>query len=79
MQHFKQSYGSNNDLPPQIAQLWQSIYDPVILKALIQERNKKHSGQANGTPFTRDILSTISFSRTGPVPDSILNGTIEVD
>jgi hypothetical protein len=69
----------DDDLPPRVAQLWRSIYDPVLLEALIQERNKKHFSQAQGTPFTKDVLSQIPFSGTGPMADSILNGTMEVD
>jgi hypothetical protein len=69
----------DDGLPPRLAQLWQSIYDPVLLESLILERNRKHFGQAYGTPFTKDILNTIPFSGTGPVADSILNGTIQVN
>ncbi len=69
----------NDDLPPRIAQLWRSIYDPVILEALIIERNKKHFAQAEGTPFTKEILGMIPFSGTGPIADSILSGTLQVD
>ena len=69
----------DDNLPPRIAQLWRSIYDPVLLEALILERNRKHFRQAKGTPFTKGILSTIPFSGTGPVADSILNGTMQVE
>ena len=67
-----------NNLPPRVAQLWRSMYDPIVLEALIQERNKKHFGQAHGTPFTRDLLHQIPFSSTGLVADQILAGTLQV-
>jgi hypothetical protein len=51
-----------DNLPPHIAQLWRSIYQPVLLEALILERNRKHFSQAKGTPFTKDILSTIPWA-----------------
>jgi hypothetical protein len=69
----------DDDLPPKLAQLWWSVYDPVILEALIIERNRKHFAQANDTPFTRDILGLIPFSGTGPIADSILARTFTVD
>ena len=68
----------DEDLPPRVSQLWRSIYDPVILEALLLERNKTHFGQAHGTPFTKDILKQIPFSGTGPIADQILNGTLRV-
>lgn len=68
----------NNNLPPCIARLWRSICDPVLLEALILEKNRKHFSQAKGTPFTKDILNTIPFSGTGLVSKSILNGTMQV-
>jgi hypothetical protein len=61
-----------------VTQRWRSIYDPAILEALIQERNRKHFGQAKGTPFTKDLLGRIPFSGTGPIADGILAGTITV-
>jgi hypothetical protein len=69
----------HDDLPPHIVQLWQSIYDPVLLEALILEQNRKHFSQAKGTPFTKGILSMIPFSGTMPVAYSILNGTMQVN
>ena len=69
----------DDDLPPKIAQLWRSIYDPVVLEALLIERNRKHFAQAKDTPFTKGILGMIPFSGTGPIADSILDGSITVD
>ena len=65
-------------LQPRVAQLWRSVYDPVLLEALLQQKNKTHFGQAHGTPFTKDILRQIPFSGTGPITDKILNGTLHV-
>jgi exonuclease III len=69
----------DDDLPPKIAQLWRSVYDPVVLEALLIERNRKHFAQAQNTPFTNDILGMIPFSGTGPIADSILDGSITVN
>jgi hypothetical protein len=69
----------DDDLPPKEARLWRSVYDPVVLEALIIARNKKHFAQAHGTPFTKDILGMIPFSGTGLIADSILDGTLHVD
>jgi hypothetical protein len=69
----------DDNLPPKEAKLWHSVYDPVVLEALIIERNKKHFAQAHGTPFTKDILVMIPFSGTGPIVDSILDSTLKVD
>jgi exonuclease III len=69
----------DDGLPPKLAQLWRSVYDPVVLEALILERNKQHFSQARNTPFTQDTLGTIPFSGTGPIADAILAGTIQVE
>jgi hypothetical protein len=41
-------------------------------------KNKKYFGQAHSTTFTKAIIGKISFSRIGPVAESILEGTIQV-
>lgn len=69
----------DDNLPPKLAQLWQSVYNPVVLEALIIKRNKHHFASADGTPFTKDIVGMIPYSCTGPVADSILAGTMQVD
>jgi hypothetical protein len=69
----------DNNIPPKIAQLWRSVYDPVVLEALLIERNRQHFSQAKNTPFTKGILGMIPFSGTGPIADSILDGSIRVD
>lgn len=69
----------DNDLPPKVAQLWRSVYDPVVLKALLIKCNRKHFAQAENAPFMKDILGMIPFSGTGPIADSILDGSITVD
>jgi hypothetical protein len=68
----------DDNLPPKLAQLWCRVYDPVVLEALIIEYNNTHFAQAQGTPFTTDLLGTIPFSGTGPIADSILAGTMQV-
>jgi hypothetical protein len=69
----------DDNLPPKLAQLWRSVYDPVVLEALIIARNKKHFAQAAGTAFTKDLLGMIPFSGTGVIVDSILAATMHVD
>jgi hypothetical protein len=69
----------DDDLPLILAQLWRSVYGPVVLEALLTEQNWKHFAQAQDTPFTRDILGMISFRGMGPITESILDGTITVN
>jgi hypothetical protein len=69
----------DDNLPPRLAQLWRSVYNLVINEALIIERNKQHFTQVKGTPFIKDIFVMIPFSGTGPIVDSIVDGTMQVE
>ena len=55
---------SDDGLAPRVTQVWRSVYDPVLLEALLQERNHKNFGQAHRMPFTQNILQQIPFSGT---------------
>ena len=65
----------SDGLPPKESKEWQRVSDPEEIETNILEKNTKHFGQANGTPFTKGELGKIPFSGTGPLADSILEGT----
>jgi hypothetical protein len=60
---------------PRKATVWKTIDDPQQVVAVLQVRNQKHFRQAEGTPFTTGEFVSIPFDGSGPVADSVLDGT----
>jgi hypothetical protein len=60
---------------PKQATVWKKIDDPREVVSIIQARNRKHFRQAENTPFTTGEFNEIPFDGTGPLADSILDGT----
>jgi hypothetical protein len=54
---------------------WKREYDTQKVEDLLFERNISHFSQANETPWTQPPFSDIPFTGTGPIADSILEGT----
>mgnify|MGYP000270317267 CR=1 FL=1 len=61
--------------PPKQATERKPVSDTEEVETTILEKNQKHFGQGQGTPFTKGRLGNIPFNGTGPIADSILNGT----
>ena len=59
---------------------WTQVDVPTEIVRLLQERNRKHFGQAHGTPFTIPPLSEeLGFRGDGPTGDAILQGQYKSD
>ena len=60
---------------PKTCSVWKQIDVPTEVLNHLQDRNRKHFGQAHGTPFTVMPLSNdMGFGGDGPTGDSILEG-----
>ena len=60
---------------PKTCQDWQTIDVPDEIVQHLQARNRKHFGQAHGTPFTCEPLNNaLGFCGDGPGADAILSG-----
>jgi hypothetical protein len=54
---------------------WERIYDQTQITAILIERNKKHFGQAHGTPFTVSPLQNwLGYHGTSTSSDAVLRG-----
>ena len=62
---------------PKQATGWKSEYDPQVVEDHLFDRNTLHFGQSKETPWTQPPFSDIPFTGTGPVADSILEGTYQ--
>ena len=59
---------------------WTQIEVPTDILRLLQERNRAHFGQAQGTPFTiPPLVDELGFRRDGPISDEILQGEYPVE
>jgi hypothetical protein len=65
-----------NDIEnPRTCTDWKTIDDPSEMEFYLQMRNRRHFGQAHGTPFTVSPLSQdINWSATSPDSEKILSG-----
>ena len=60
---------------PKTCTEWKTIEVPDEIVDHLQTRNRKHFGQADGTPFTRDpLLTDMGFSIEGKGTDDTLLG-----
>ena len=58
---------------------WETIYDQNRIEDKLIERNHKHFGQAQGTPFTVEPLSTIlDWSGNTETGEQLLEGTFDI-
>jgi hypothetical protein len=62
---------------PKQVQEWKREYDTKKVEELLFERNITHFGQSKETPWTQSPFSAIPFTGTGPIADSILQGTYQ--
>jgi hypothetical protein len=63
------------DIDPKVCQTWTQIDVPTEILHHLRERNRKHFGQAQGTPFTEPPLSTdLQFTGLGDASSSMLAG-----
>jgi hypothetical protein len=60
---------------PKKATVWKTVSDPKQVVDVIQARNKTPFRQAEGTPFTTGEFASIPFDGSGPLADSVLDGT----
>ena len=66
----------NPDDDPKTCVAWRMIDVPTEIVEQLQRRNRKHFGQAHGTPFTVPPLSTgLGYTGDGQLSELILNGT----
>jgi hypothetical protein len=70
-----------NDIEnPRTCTDWKTIDDPSEMEFYLQMRNRRHFGQAHGTPFTVSPLSQdINWSATSPDSEKILSGEYSPD
>ena len=67
-------------IPTDIEGEYESIFDPERITQLLIERNRKHFGQAQGTPLTCEpITELMGWDATGEAADAILDGTFDID
>ena len=65
----------NPEENPKTCKRWRLVQDPEEIKRLLQDRNKRHFGQAQGTPFTMNPLAQgLDFTGTSAMADKILDG-----
>ncbi|KAI2502879.1 hypothetical protein MHU86_11548 [Fragilaria crotonensis] len=63
---------------PKTCTEWRQVEVPTEIVRLLQERNRKHFGQAKGTPFTvPPLLDDLGFRGDRPLSQRILEGTYE--
>lgn len=69
------------DHDPKTCSDWQTVDVPHDILRLLQERNRKHFGQAQGTPFTTPPLSEqLGYSSAdSPFAEQILRGQYDLD
>jgi hypothetical protein len=61
---------------PDIAHTWKKIYDPEEIEDCILQRNIKHFGQAQGSPFTQPMITEqIGYTGTGNLDPNRKYGT----
>ena len=66
---------SNHTADPKTCKEWTEITEPAKINEFILKRNQHHFGQAKGTPFTVEPLSSqIPFTGIGEFSDLILDG-----
>jgi len=59
---------------------WQTIRAPREVERRLIERNRKHFGQASGTPLTNPMIwNQLTYDGTGQMCDMILQGTYTND
>ena len=57
---------------------WRQIGVPTEVVTLLQERNRKHFGQAKGTPFAvAPLAEQVGFTGTGVYSEQLLQGTYD--
>ncbi len=67
---------TNPRINPKLCDTWQQIDVPTDILYHLRERNRRHFGQAHGTPFTQPPLSTdLEFTGLGDASTSMLAGT----
>ena len=67
---------TNPRIDPKLCDTWQQIDVPTYILYHLRERNRRHFGQAHGTPFTQPPLSTdLEFTGLGDASTSMLAGT----
>ena len=67
---------TNPRIDPKLCDTWQQIDVPTDILYHLRERNRRHFGQAHGTPFTQPPLSTdLEFTGLGDASTSMLAGT----
>ena len=63
---------------PKACTEWRQIDVPTEVVTLLQERNRKHFGQAKGTPFTvAPLAQQVGFTGTGVYSEQLLQGTYD--
>ena len=57
---------------------WKTVRIPEEIEKLVLERNQRHFGQAEGTPFTQNPLSMdVKYNGSGLQAEAILEGTYD--
>ena len=60
---------------PKVCTNWKTVDDPADMEFYLQMRNRRHFGQAQGTPFTiSPLLEDVDWGATTPSSDRILAG-----
>ena len=60
--------------------LWRTVRAPQEIQDLLMARNRKHFGQAHGTPLTHpDLIAEVRYDGTGVTADMILEGEYEAE
>jgi hypothetical protein len=66
------------EVDPKSCTEWQQIDVPTEVLFHLQQRNRKHFGQAKGSPFTITPLAVdVGYCGDGPSAEQILNGTYD--
>ena len=67
------------DDDPKLCISWTQVDIPTDVIRHLQDRNRKHFGQAHGTPFTvPPLLHHLGFTGDGPAQTQLLSGVYDV-
>ncbi len=66
------------EVDPKLCTEWQQIEIPTEVLFHLLRQNRKHFGQAKGSPFTiPPIADDVGYCGDGPSAEQILNGTYD--
>lgn len=64
---------------PDTSEYWETVRVPKDIETMLLERNRRHFGQAEGTPFTLpQVTAAVHYQGTGLAADMMLDGEAHI-